>query len=100
MRTSTITALAVLAGLATASNCTAAESLPAKVLFGKVTEPAPLAARSIGFYARGCMAGAVALPVNGPRWQAMRLSRNRNWGHPMLVALLERLAYDGAEKDG
>src|SRR5204863_6001590 len=32
----------------------------------------------------------IALPVNGPSWQVMRLSRNRNWGHPELVKFLER----------
>jgi penicillin-insensitive murein endopeptidase len=65
---------------------------PAKQLFGAEKKPASLKARSIGFYAKGCLAGAVALPVNGKTWQVMRLSRNRNWGHPELIALLERLA--------
>jgi penicillin-insensitive murein endopeptidase len=65
---------------------------PAKELFGRKPLPAPLTARSIGSYARGCLAGAVALPINGESWQVMRLSRNRNWGHPDLVRLLERLA--------
>jgi penicillin-insensitive murein DD-endopeptidase len=70
---------------------------PAKELFGRKAKPAPLQARSIGFYARGCLAGAVALPINGKTWQVMRLSRNRNWGHPNLVAFLERLAAKGAK---
>ena len=65
---------------------------PAKDLFGRKTTPVPLAARSIGFYTRGCLAGGIALPVNGPSWQVMRLSRNRNWGHPALVKFLERFA--------
>jgi penicillin-insensitive murein endopeptidase len=30
----------------------------------------------------------------------MRLSRNRNWGHPSLVSLVERLAHDGKAQDG
>lgn len=72
---------------------------PAKVLFGAVRAPAPLSARSIGSYAKGCLAGGQALPVDGPAWQAMRLSRNRNWGHPKLISLIERLATDG-KKDG
>jgi penicillin-insensitive murein DD-endopeptidase len=67
---------------------------PAKALFGAATSPAPLAAEAIGSYSRGCLAGAVALPVNGRNWQVMRLSRNRNWGHPRLIAYLERLAED------
>jgi penicillin-insensitive murein DD-endopeptidase len=65
---------------------------PAKELFGRKVTPASLAARSIGTYNRGCLAGAVALPVNGKTWQVMRLSRDRNWGHPDLIHFLERLA--------
>jgi penicillin-insensitive murein endopeptidase len=65
---------------------------PAKQLFGRRTSPAPMAARSIGFYSHGCLAGAEALPINGPTWQVMRLSRNRNWGHPELIGFLERLS--------
>ena len=67
---------------------------PAKDMFGSVTAPAPLAARAIGSYSRGCLAGGVALPLNGRGWQVMRLSRNRNWGHPRLVAYLEQVAKD------
>src|SRR5712691_2426370 len=72
---------------------------PAKELFGRKVEPANLQTRTIGFYSKGCLAGAVALPINGATWQVMRLSRNRNWGHPNLVQFLERLA-DQAPKTG
>ena len=65
---------------------------PAKELFGRKTEPAHLPTHTIGFYSKGCLAGAKALPINGPTWQVMRLSRNRNWGHPKLVQFLERLS--------
>ena len=65
---------------------------PAKQLFGRETTPAEVATRTIGFYSRGCLAGGVALPVDGPDWQVMRLSRNRYWGTPQLVAFLERFA--------
>jgi penicillin-insensitive murein endopeptidase len=64
----------------------------AKQLFGRKAAPAKLAPRSIGFYARGCLAGGAALPLTGQTWQVMRLSRNRNWGHPELISFLERLA--------
>jgi penicillin-insensitive murein endopeptidase len=74
-------------------------SIPAKELFGRKTTPAPLEARVIGYYTSGCLAGAVALPINGKNWQVMRLSRNRNWGHPNLIKFLERLA-DKAPKLG
>ncbi len=66
--------------------------LPAKQVFGRFMSPADLQARSIGFYARGCLAGAQALPINGSAWQVMRLSRNRNWGHPALIDFLERFS--------
>src|SRR5687767_13221767 len=65
---------------------------PAKELFGRRPTGADLTPRAIGFYAKGCLAGGVALPINGKTWQVMRLSRNRNWGHPDLVAFMERLA--------
>lgn len=74
--------------------------IPAKKLFGAAKAPSPLAARAIGTYSRGCVAGAVALPVDGPAWQAMRLSRNRNWGHPKLIDLVERLAVSAQKNDG
>ena len=73
---------------------------PAKELFGRKAEPAPLAARAIGGYARGCVAGAVALPVDSETWQVMRLSRNRNWGHPKLVSFLERVGKKVPEING
>ena len=38
---------------------------PAKELFGAAKSPAPMAARAIGFYAKGCLAGAAALPIDG-----------------------------------
>ncbi|MBL8883001.1 MAG: penicillin-insensitive murein endopeptidase [Hyphomicrobium sp.] len=68
------------------------------MLFGKVKGPSLLQARSIGAYSRGCLAGGVALPVDGQAWQAMRLSRNRVWGHPRLIKLIETLAVASREK--
>src|SRR5262249_18902617 len=73
---------------------------PAKELFGAVKAPASMKARSIGFYAKGCLAGAAALPIDGVAWQAMRLTRNRNWGHTNLIAIVEKLAIDARERDG
>ncbi len=46
----------------------------------------------IGSYARGCAAGMVELPETGPSWQAMRLSRNRNWGQPEMIVFLQQLS--------
>lgn len=79
---------------------TAAAERPAKELFGTVALPADLPAEPIGFYSRGCMAGAMQLAPDGPYWQAMRLSRNRQWGLPILIDFIATLARDAATKDG
>jgi penicillin-insensitive murein endopeptidase len=70
---------------------------PAKQLFARRPAAAAMESRTIGFYSKGCLAGAKALPINGSTWQVMRLSRNRNWGHPMMVDYLERLSEKGAK---
>jgi penicillin-insensitive murein endopeptidase len=72
---------------------------PARQLFGAATTPAALSPAPIGSYAKGCLAGGAELPLDGPAWQAMRLSRNRMWGHPELIAFIERLAI-AAQADG
>ncbi len=74
--------------------------VPAKELFGAVKTPTKLAARAIGGYAKGCLAGARSIAIDGPAWQVMRLSRNRNWGHPDLVKAVERLATNAQKLDG
>ena len=65
--------------------------MPAKKLFGRQKSPANLRARAIGTYAKGCLSGARAMAINGDAWQVMRLSRNRMWGHPELISLVEDL---------
>ena len=71
----------------------------ARELFGRQATPLPGAVRSIGTYNNGCLAGALELPITGPGWQVMRVSRNRHWGNPNLIAFVERLA-DHAKKIG
>ncbi|MGB0087793.1 MAG: penicillin-insensitive murein endopeptidase [Rhodomicrobiaceae bacterium] len=71
----------------------------AMYLFGAQKLPSSGAPRPIGSYAKGCIAGAKPLPIDGPAWEVMRLSRNRNWGHPVLINYIERLAGD-AKTDG
>jgi penicillin-insensitive murein endopeptidase len=73
---------------------------PAKVLFSQKTLPSLGKAVAIGYYPRGCLQGGIELPVDGPTWQVMRLSRNRNWGHPELVRFLERFAPLAAKATG
>ena len=88
------------AGPVATGSVVAKDTVPAKKLFGGKRLPADLKARSVGFYSRGCLAGAKAMPVDGPHWQAMRLSRNRVWGHPVLIDYLQWLAREAARKDG
>jgi len=48
--------------------------------------------RAIGAASLGCLQGGVALAPEGPGWQAVRISRNRHWGHPELVRFVEAFA--------
>jgi len=73
---------------------------PAKELFGAERGPSPHRTEPFGGYSRGCIAGAVELPETGPTWQAMRLSRNRNWGHPEAIAFIQRLSAYAATQPG
>jgi penicillin-insensitive murein endopeptidase len=86
-----ITAAAMLAAAA------ADAAQPAKTLFGAVSRPAAMAPAAHGRHAHGCLSGGVATPESGRGWQVIRLSRNRYWGHPAMVAFIERL---GAQADG
>lgn len=76
-----------------------ASERPAKQLFGAQPLPAAMKPAAHGFYSRGCLAGGIAIPVDGPAWQVMRLSRNRRWGHPDLIAMIDELSVR-ANKDG
>ena len=64
----------------------------AKDVFGYLPTASDQRSESFGGYARGCQAGAVQLPETGPTWQAMRLSRNRNWGQPVLIDYVQDLS--------
>lgn len=88
-----------LVGMAALMPLDAMAQTPAKRLFGGEALPAQNRAAAHGFYTKGCLAGGVAIPVDGPHWQAMRLSRNRRWGHPDLIKTIEELSYK-AKKDG
>jgi penicillin-insensitive murein endopeptidase len=75
-------------------------SEPAMALFSEKKLPSLGKAMAIGYYPRGCLQGGVELPATGPTWEVMRLSRNRNWGHPDLVKFLERFAPLAAKATG
>jgi len=48
-------------------------------------------AEAIGGFSHGCIAGATQLPIDGPGYEAIHLSRKRYFGHPETVAFVERL---------
>jgi len=88
-----VAAIAAFALSGVAPQQAAAEQL-AKTLFGAQRLPAAVPPKSYGFYSKGCFSGGVAIATDGPTWQAMRLSRNRRWGHPTMIALVEKLSRD------
>jgi penicillin-insensitive murein endopeptidase len=77
---------ALLGGAAAAQDISRAAS------WGAAALPAPGPARIIGGTSLGCIAGAVELPPDGPGWQAVRVSRNRHWGHPATIAWVQGFA--------
>ncbi|MDZ7906255.1 MAG: penicillin-insensitive murein endopeptidase [Cypionkella sp.] len=85
MITRLILSIALMAGAAQAET-TAAQ------LFSAAKSPSQQEPMPIGSYAKGCAAGLVQLPENGPTWQAMRLSRGRNFGHPVMIDYLQGLS--------
>ncbi|WP_304616052.1 penicillin-insensitive murein endopeptidase [Paracoccus sp. (in: a-proteobacteria)] len=64
----------------------------AKDVFGAFRTPSQGPAVSIGFYSQGCAQGMVQMPESGPSWQSMRLSRDRHWGHPVMIDFLQGLS--------
>ena len=61
-------------------------------LFAAKLDPSQQEPMPIGTYAKGCAAGNVELPETGPTWQAMRLSRHRNFGQPEMIDFLKDLS--------
>ena len=76
-----------------------AQSL-AKQEFGAKRDASAQQPAPFGGYANGCIAGAEQLAETGPTWQAMRLSRNRNWGHPAAVDFVQTLSKVAAKQPG
>jgi penicillin-insensitive murein endopeptidase len=106
-------ALAACGGSPTAPNPQASKVLPtigssggalsnvhAKKLFGAKSSGSPQTPAAFGSYAKGCVAGAQQLTETGPTWQAMRLSRNRNWAHPEMIDFVKKLSAKAAQQPG
>jgi penicillin-insensitive murein DD-endopeptidase len=81
-----LTGIAALVFAATASAAAADPGWTAARL------PTPSPPQVYGGYARGCIDGALSLPLDGPGYQVMRPSRQRFYGHPSLIAFVEQLA--------
>ncbi len=86
--------------LSTQSIPAAMKGVQAKQLFGKHNHGSQQGPAPYGGYAKGCMAGGVQLPETGPTWQAMRLSRNRNWGQPQTIDFIQKLSKKAAAQPG
>ena len=86
--------------LATALAVPAQSEQLAKQLFGAKKAGSQQTPNVHGGYAKGCLAGGVQLPETGPTWQAMRLSRNRNWGHPDTIDYIKKLSAFAAKQPG
>lgn len=78
----------------------AMRGVAARQLFGAQSTTSSLPHAPLGNYSKGCMAGGVQLAETGPTWQAMRLSRNRNWGHPELIDYIQKLSAFAATQPG
>ncbi|KQT64215.1 MULTISPECIES: penicillin-insensitive murein endopeptidase [unclassified Aureimonas] len=96
-RPSRIAALAAF--LALAATLPVKAETAARDLFGAKTQPSAQGSEAYGFYSHGCLAGGVGMPKNGETWQVMKPSRNRAWGHPALIAFLQRLSREAAAED-
>lgn len=72
----------------------------AKQLFGAHDHGSSQPSEPHGSYAKGCLAGGVELPETGPTWQAMRLSRGRNWGYPQTIEFIRDLSAKAASQPG
>ena len=75
-------------------------NVQAKKLFGTKSGSTNQFAAAYGSYAKGCLAGGRQLAESGPTWQAMRLSRGRNWGHPELIDIVTKLSQFAAQQPG
>ena len=70
----------------------------ARYLLGNKPTASQQKPSAVGEYSRGCMAGGEELAETGPTWQAMRLSRNRNWALPETIEYVKRISSKVAEQ--
>jgi penicillin-insensitive murein endopeptidase len=77
-------------------------SAPTANPWREAIRPAPAdpvtGAQAIGGYAGGCVRGARSLFANGPGYEVMNLTRGRFYGHPVLIAFIERFGREVEKK--
>ncbi|MDX1496100.1 MAG: penicillin-insensitive murein endopeptidase [Salinisphaeraceae bacterium] len=66
--------------------------------WSKFKTPTEHEPQAVGKYANGCLLGGEALPDSGPGYQAVRLGRKRNFGHPEMVDYIQQLGVRVADR--
>lgn len=64
----------------------------------KIDHPVSGASQAVGGFANGCIIGAQPLPLNSPDYQVMRTDQRRYFGHPDLLAFIQRLSNQASQK--
>lgn len=64
----------------------------------KIDHPISGTAQAVGGFANGCIIGAHPLPLNSPDYQVMRTDQRRYFGHPDLLAFIQRLSSQANQK--
>ncbi len=66
----------------------------------ELRSPFPGVSEAIGGYSAGCLAGGQQLEKSGRGFHLMRLSRDRDWGHPILLRFIRELGAHTQKQTG
>lgn len=64
----------------------------------KIVHPVAGVPQAVGGFANGCLIGAQPLPLNSAYYQVMRADQRRYFGHPDLLAFIQRLSSQAKQK--
>ncbi|WON75709.1 penicillin-insensitive murein endopeptidase [Serratia sp. UGAL515B_01] len=64
----------------------------------KIDHPVSGDPQAVGGFSNGCIIGAQPLPLNSPDYQVMRTDQRRYFGHPDLLAFIQRLSNKANQK--
>lgn len=87
---------AAMTGVLVLGAAACAEAGSAADPWAAIRMPAAGGAQSLGTPAAGCIAGAVALPLDGEGYQVLRPQRNRFYAHPRTIAFVQGLGRQAA----